>query len=145
MRKDLDALHSIDQHAISPSMRVIYANSKEQLESDLQMRVCRTELWNVNHFDGWSSQFAEVAEQQPVTTAEERRQALQRWGNVPQYVDVEIANLRSGLVQGYSVPQSVVRRVISLMDQLVMMLRSRPSGRRRLVPLIRHSARRFVR
>jgi uncharacterized protein (DUF885 family) len=115
----LQALTAIDASALPVSSRATYAVLKEQLESDLQLRVCRTELWNVNHFDGWQTAFAEVAEQQPVGTAEARAQALKRWGSVPRYLDVEISNLRRGLAQGYAAPKSVVLRVIAQMDGLI--------------------------
>lgn len=117
-REDLRELHKIDVHGLSPSARATYANLREHLEADLQLRVCKTELWNVNHFDGWQSSFAEVAERQPVSSPEERRQALQRWASLPRYIQVEIANLKLGLAQGYSAPQSVVRRVIHQMDDM---------------------------
>jgi uncharacterized protein (DUF885 family) len=119
-REDLRALFALPIASLAQQDRATYANLREQLESDLQLRVCRTELWNVNHFDGWQSQFAEVAERQPVGSAEERKQALQRWGSMPQYLSVEIANLRLGLAQGYFAPQAVVRRVIQQMDALAV-------------------------
>jgi len=53
---------------------------KEKLESDLQLRVCRRELWNVDHFTGWMNEFAHVADKQPVGTSGLRTQALRRWG-----------------------------------------------------------------
>ena len=117
-RQDLRQLNAIDVHNLSPNAHAIYANLREQLEANLQLRVCKTELWNVNHFDGWQSSFAEVAERQSVSSPEDRRQALQRWASVPRYVQVEIANLNLGLAQGYSAPQSVVRRVIKQIDNL---------------------------
>ncbi|WP_158824028.1 DUF885 family protein [Granulicella sp. S156] len=117
-RHDLRELHGINVHGLSSNARATYANLREQLEANLQLRVCRTELWNVNHFDGWQSSFAEVAERQPVSSAEDRRQALQRWAGLPRYIQVEIANLKLGLAQGYSAPQSVVRRVIQQMDDM---------------------------
>jgi uncharacterized protein (DUF885 family) len=117
-QEDLRELHEIDVHNLSPNAHATYANVREQLEASLQLRVCKTELWNVNHFDGWQSSFAEVAERQPISSAEDRRQALQRWAGVPRYVQVEIANLKLGLAQGYSAPRSVVRRVIKQMDDL---------------------------
>ena len=106
-REDLRALLALPLADLAQQDRATYANLRERLESDLQIRVCKTELWNVNHFDGWQSHFAEVADRQPVGSAEEREQALQRWGSVPDYVNVEIANLRHGLAQGYAAPQSV--------------------------------------
>jgi uncharacterized protein (DUF885 family) len=117
-REDLREVLSLHADRLSPDARATYATLREQLESDLQMRVCRPELWNVNHFDGWQTHFAQVAERQPVDTAVDREQALRRWGSLPHYVDVEIANLKLGLRNGYSAPQSVVRRVIRQMQQM---------------------------
>lgn len=115
---DLKELRTIDPHSLPASSRATYANLKEQLESDLQLRLCKTELWDVNHFSGWQSSFAQIAEQQPVASADDRTQALKRWSSLPHYLDVEIANLKVGLAQGYSAPKSVVRRVIAQMDSL---------------------------
>jgi uncharacterized protein (DUF885 family) len=119
-REDLKALLALQIASLAQPDRATYANLRERLESDLQLRVCRTELWDVNHFDGWQSEFAEIAERQPIGSVEERKQALQRWRSVPQYLRGEIANLRLGLAQGYSAPQSVVRRVIQQMDALAV-------------------------
>lgn len=116
---DLVQLTAIDGQRLSETDRGTYANLREQLESDLQLRVCRTELWNVNYFDGWPSHFAEVAERQAVATIDDRRQALERWSTLAHYIDVEIANLKQGLARGYSAPQSVVRREIRQMDEMV--------------------------
>lgn len=117
-REDLHALRRLDLSSLPAASMATYATLREKLESDLQLRICRTELWNVNHFDGWQSSMADVADAQPVGTADERAQALRRWANLPAYIDVEIANLRQGLAQGYSAPESVVRRVIKQMDGL---------------------------
>ena len=111
-RVDLREVLALNASILTPRARATYATLREQLESDLQMRVCRTELWDVNHFDGWQLHFVEIAEHQPVLTARDKEEAIRRWSSVPQYVDVEIANLRRGLANGYSAPQSVVRRVI---------------------------------
>lgn len=116
---DLKALRTIDAEALPAGSRAAYAVLKEQLDSDLQMRVCKTELWNVNHFNSWQGAFAQVAEQQPVATADDRAQALKRWSSVPHYLDVEIANLRRGLAQGYAAPRSVTVKVIAQMDGLI--------------------------
>jgi uncharacterized protein (DUF885 family) len=119
-RKDLRELDAIDARDLSPSARSTYANLREQLEASLQLRVCKAELWNVNHFDGWQSNLAEVAERQAVSSAEDKRAVLRRWRAMPRYIAVEIANLKLGLAQGYSAPQSVVRRVIQQMDDLTV-------------------------
>ena len=109
---NLDALHEISPEDLPQASRAAYASLEEQLESDLQMRVCRTELWDVNHFTGWQTNMPDVAERQPITTPVNRKQALERWASLPKYIDQDIANLREGERLGYSAPQSVVRRVI---------------------------------
>jgi uncharacterized protein (DUF885 family) len=116
---ELKALGAIDPARLPATSRAIYALLKEQLESDQQLRVCHRELWNVDHIDGWISKFADVVDKQPVGTSDLRAQALRRFGSVPHYVDIEIANLRRGLKQGYAAPQSVVHRVIAQLDGLV--------------------------
>jgi len=116
---ELKVLDAIDRAKLPATSLATYAMLEEKLESDLQLRVCRRELWNVDHFTGWVNQFADVADKQPVGTAGLRTQALRRFGSVPHYVDIEIANLRRGLGEGYSAPQSVVRRVIAQLDGLI--------------------------
>jgi uncharacterized protein (DUF885 family) len=116
---ELKALDAIDRAQLPATSLATYAMLKENLESDLQLRVCRRELWNVNHFTGWMNEFAEVADKQPVGTSDLRAQALRRFGSVPHYVEIEIANLRRGLGEGYAAPQSVVRRVIAQLNGLI--------------------------
>jgi uncharacterized protein (DUF885 family) len=88
----------------------------EMLESSRQLRVCRVELWDLSHFVGWQVGFALLAELQPLGSDDLRAQALKRWGSVPSFLDVQTRNLRAGLRAGYSVPKSIVQRVIQQLD-----------------------------
>lgn len=109
----LAELRTLDADALTTAAaRLDHALLTEQLESAVQHRICRSELWDVNHMAGWHLMLPRVAREQPVATPAEREQALQRWSAVPALVDREIANLRRGLEAGYSAPRSVVRRVI---------------------------------
>jgi uncharacterized protein (DUF885 family)/dipeptidyl aminopeptidase/acylaminoacyl peptidase len=92
---------------------------QEILESHRQQRMCKLEYWDLSHLAGWQVSFAAVAQAQPVDTPELRAQALQRWTSLPDYLEVQRANLRAGLQLGYSVPKSVVRRVIRQLDGLL--------------------------
>lgn len=112
-------LRRIDPVRLSPQKRFIHAGMVERLEADRDARVCRFELWGVNHMGGWHLGFANVARDQPVGTPEERAQALERWAALPAVIDQEIANLRRGLAQGYSAPKAVVTRVIRQIDGIV--------------------------
>lgn len=100
-------------HAVS------YAVLRESLESGRQMRICHRERWTISHMNGWLSSLAEAAQAQPVTTPEERSQAVARWSALGTFVDNDIANLRTGLSTGYSVPKSVVDRVLKQLDGMV--------------------------
>ena len=114
----LTALLAVDYKQLPATMVAPYASLREQLQSDLQLRVCRSELWNINHFSGWQSNFAQLAEQQPVASIQDRDQALALWADLPRFLATEAADQRLGLAAGYSAPQSVVRRVIAQLDQL---------------------------
>ncbi|HEX8192993.1 MAG TPA: DUF885 domain-containing protein [Allosphingosinicella sp.] len=103
----------------TPQRRAIHAAMLERLEADRGARICRFDLWAVNHMGGWHLGLANVAREQPVGTARERADALARWSALPALVDREIANARLGLEQGYSSPKSVVRRVIGQIESLV--------------------------
>ncbi len=114
----LTALLAIDPRQLPTTLIAPYVSLREQLESDLQLRVCKTELWDINHFSGWQSAFAQLAEQQPVATAADRAETLTLWADLPRFLATEQADQQLGLTSGYSAPQSVVRRVIAQLDQL---------------------------
>jgi uncharacterized protein (DUF885 family) len=114
----LARLSRIDRSQVA-QQSVAYQILKEQLEAEAQSRVCRAELWDVSHMDGWHLTMVRVAQEQPVETADERAQALERWRAAPRMVEQEINNLKRGLKAGYSAPQSVVRRVAKQISRLV--------------------------
>jgi uncharacterized protein (DUF885 family) len=112
-------LQEIDSEAMTgTSAWALYALLEEHLEMSIGLRVCRFELWEINHLEGWHRDVLRLAATQPVGTAKLRRQGLRRWRTFPTFVEGEIANLRSGLAAGYSAPRSVVRRVIDQLDRL---------------------------
>jgi uncharacterized protein (DUF885 family) len=71
--------------------------------------------------NGWQVRFGNLAQLQPVGTADLRTQALARFGALPSYVDDQTANLREGLRQGYVAPDVTVRLVIAQLDALAAM------------------------
>ena len=95
---------------------ITHAYLLQSLRSSVALRVCRTELWNVNQMGGWHSGYAQVVQQQPVGSAELREQSIIRWSKFAAYVDQEIDNLKAGLTLGYSAPKTVVQRVIDQVD-----------------------------
>ena len=92
---------------------------EQELSSSVAKRICRSELWNISQMGGWHSAYAQIATLQPVETVENKLQALARWSKFPAFIDQEIANLQSGVEQGYTVPRPVAERVIAQIDGLL--------------------------
>jgi uncharacterized protein (DUF885 family) len=92
---------------------------REALESSRGLRVCHNELWPVNQMAGWQNNYAQLATAQPVGIPDLRAQALERWRDLPRFIDQEIANLREGIRLGYSTPKRSVARVIDQLDGLL--------------------------
>ncbi|WP_411816185.1 DUF885 domain-containing protein [Hyphococcus sp. DH-69] len=95
---------------------VLHQSLKEALVASIEMRVCKTPLWSLNHMSGWQNSLGQVIPLQPVSTEEERADALERWAKLPAYLAHDRANLEAGLAQGYSAPKRVVARVIKQLD-----------------------------
>jgi uncharacterized protein (DUF885 family) len=98
---------------------ITHAYLLEELEARVGLRVCRTELWNVNQMGGWHSGYAQIAQMQPIGTHELREQSLARWSNFAGYINRELGNLGEGIKLGYTAPKTVVQRVIDQVDGLL--------------------------
>ena len=116
----LQQIESIDADSLAGhSAWITHAYLLQSLNSSVALRVCRSELWNVNQMGGWHSDYSSIAQLQPVGTPELREQSLHRWQKLAGYVDLEIENLKHGLDIGYSAPKTVVQRVIDQVDGLL--------------------------
>ncbi|WP_299587493.1 DUF885 family protein [uncultured Microbulbifer sp.] len=102
----------------SDQERAFYFKLKEQLEANVGVRVCNAELWSVNHMFGPHIRLSLLSEFQPVETAQNKSDAIERWRSASGYYEQEIINLKDGLKLGYSAPKSVVNRVIKQVDAL---------------------------
>ncbi len=96
------------------SEKITYWVLKESLEQSIEIRVCKRQLWNVTHMGGWQTNWLYFSELQPVNSTELRAQAIERWEKLPIYVSTEMANLKKGLAEGYSMPREIV---VLVMDQ----------------------------
>lgn len=90
---------------------ITYGIMLEALESAVESRVCRSELWQASTTTAWYLNLPFVFEVQPVDTEDERAQALARLHAVSNYIDTEVSNLRLGIELGYSAPQVTVAAV----------------------------------
>ena len=98
---------------------ITYAYLREELEAKVGVRVCRTEIWNVNQMGGWHSGYAQIAQLQPVGEPELREQSLARWSKFASLINRELANLGEGIKRGYTAPKTVVQRVVDQLDGLL--------------------------
>ena len=98
---------------------ITYGFLNEAITSSRRARVCRYELWPVNHLSGWQAHLAQLASVQPVGTEVARAEALARWAGLPRYLETEIRNLREGLRLGYTTPKRPVQLVIEQLDALL--------------------------
>ena len=113
-------LETIDASALAGQTEwITHAYLLQELKSSVALRVCRSELWNVNQMDGWHSGYVQIAQLQPVGTPELREQSTARWSKLATFIDQEIENLERGLDLGYSAPKTVVQRVIDQVDGLL--------------------------
>ena len=115
-----DELNKLDSRKLRGlSQWITFGYLKEVVESGRQIRVCRQDLWPVNQIFGWQVSFAQLAQVQPVESAEHRVEALHRWSKIPHYIEVEIQNLREGVRFGYTAPRHNVEIVLQQLDALL--------------------------
>jgi len=124
----LKTLESVDVGTLEGRTEwITHAYLLQELSATAALRVCHTELWNVNQMGGWHSGYAQIAQLQPVGSAELREQSLARWSKMAAFIDQETENLTLGLKHGYSAPKTVVQRVIDQLDgQLSLELEKSP-------------------
>ncbi|PCJ48486.1 MAG: hypothetical protein COA74_08825 [Gammaproteobacteria bacterium] len=98
--------------------KIFYAKFVESLESSIDERVCKSELWNISHMFGAHTLLDFLVTVQPIKTPQNKLDTLKRWSEISSYYQQEIKNLNMGLAQGYSAPKRVVKRLISQLEKL---------------------------
>ncbi len=99
---------------------ISYAVLREHLEAARDLRTCRFELWGVaSYVNGWQAVYTDLASMQPVSSEQERAQAIARARALPRFLDQEILNLREGLRLGYSAPRVIVVNVLRQLDDIL--------------------------
>ncbi len=91
----------------------------EALEGSRAARPCRSELWSVSSIGGWQSQYASLAEIQPVGTPALNEAARARLRGLAVRIDRETENLREGVRLGYVATRENVDRVRGELDRLL--------------------------
>jgi uncharacterized protein (DUF885 family) len=115
----LAELGTVDRASLGDSPAgLAYDVAKELLAARVQARVCRSELWDVvAPLHGLLPTLGNVAEAQPVGTADLRAQALARFSKVPAAFETQITNLREGMRLGYVQAAVNVPQVLEQADR----------------------------
>jgi len=122
--KRMDAMQAsftaIDKTALAGrAEQLTYGFLEQALASETGRRVCRAELWGVDHLNGWQVSLPSLLSRQPVATAANRTAALDRLGQYGRFIEREIEVLRAGMSAGYTAPRVNVERVIEQIDGLL--------------------------
>jgi uncharacterized protein (DUF885 family) len=112
-------LRRIDKRSLKGTDVATYGVLQELLDASIQGRVCRNELWPLNQQSGTQIVLPLLSQLQPVGDATLRDAALARWREMPKYLDTEIATLREGLKQGYTLPRTNVQAIVEQLDDLL--------------------------
>ena len=121
----LQELDSIELTALNGTpAATTYLFAFDRLQAIADRRVCESALWNISPtWTGWQTMLNETLAVQPVTTPQQRTEALERLADLPRFVDIEISNLRQGMETGYLAPQTnvmtVAGQITSLLDMPV--------------------------
>jgi uncharacterized protein (DUF885 family) len=114
------AFKAIDKKALAGRPELLtYGYLEQAIGSEIERRVCRAELWGIDHLNGWQVSLPMFLSRQPVATGADRKAALERLGQYGRFIEREIDVLRTGMSSGYTAPRVNVDRVIGQIDGLL--------------------------
>jgi len=117
----LEQLRSIDATVLAgTAAESTYGFARERMEAIAARRVCKMDWWNISPtWTGWQPQLVATLAVQPVTTAEEKSDALARLADVARYLATEVEILREGMKSGYVAANSNVAAVLRQTEALI--------------------------
>lgn len=113
-----DEVCSIEPERLGDEARITHAALLAQVRSDLDLLVCKLDLWTVDPLEGIPVQLLNIEAYQPVTTPDEARALVERWSAIGAHVETHIANLEAGLAAGLVAVRDPVERVIAELADL---------------------------
>ena len=115
----LTTLKAIDYQKLeSNKAKIFYVKFLEVLQTNVELRSCKSELWSISHMFGPHSLLDFLINVQPVKSEQDKKDALARWTAASAYYGQEITNLNLGLNLGYSAPKRVVVRLVEQLNRL---------------------------
>ncbi|NIA27537.1 MAG: hypothetical protein GWP02_05735, partial [Desulfobulbaceae bacterium] len=92
----LMSLNEIEVEMLAGTPEAItYVFTREHLQAHVDRRVCQTDLWNISPtWTGWQFMFASTLAIQPIASAEEQQDAIDRIVDAARFLKTDISNLR---------------------------------------------------
>lgn len=107
-------------HPASESDRTTLALLVGQLDTDLASEVCAFPTWSVGAYaDNPVTAWSTLADSHRVETTKDAANLLARYRQIPRAIDTTVANLRRGAAAGRFASAESIRRVISMVDNLL--------------------------
>jgi uncharacterized protein (DUF885 family) len=109
--KYLDRLHAIDRSALEPDDQLNYDLFEFRLEGDISEYPYK--LWRIPFLsdDGFHTTLSQLVEATPFEAVADYETYLKRLSAMPAYIDQEIANMRQGLIDGFTQPRIILDNI----------------------------------
>ncbi len=114
LRETLHRAQALDTASYSERDRITLSLFVEELERDIDREVCENFRWSVSPRSNPIGEANTLPEDHKVEDLASARHLLARYTQIPQMVDNEIANLRSGLAQGRVANAETLRRTVAM-------------------------------
>lgn len=139
----LKALNQIDVATLAGTDHAVtYVFTREQLQALVDRRICQIELWNISPtWTGWPFMFASTLAIQPISSTHEQQAAIDRIVDAARFIKTDVSNLRRGLDQGFSAPQS---NVVAVLNQVTALVAAAPDESPLFSPAARSTDDQFV-
>ncbi len=109
----------LDASLLSESDRVTHDLLLQELESDIALLELGLVEWAVDPVEGPHTRMLNICSVQPVETARERDDLVERWNAFASYIREAGANLRSGRNQGKVASRTAVAKTIEQVDRIL--------------------------
>jgi len=92
---------------------------EQKLHNDIALAKMRLENWNVDPLEGPHIQILNLTQVQPVETARERKQLVQRWNKFPRYLRESAGNLKIGKARDQVATRVAIEKTIRQVDEIL--------------------------
>lgn len=112
----LDRLHAIDRGQLNPSDQVSYDLFDFMVGSGVRMAQYREYRMPLNNDSGFYADLLQLPDALDLVTAKDYENYIARLNDVPRYFSENIANMRQGLADGFTLASEILPGVKSIVD-----------------------------